>query len=141
FEHQHITFTQSVMHHLAENNTAVVSCDQRHHPSSMLLHLDTNQVQTERFKHQIAASEPLKKQLWQQTIKAKILNQSKVLEIRGHNPEALVYLSTQVKSGDTTNQEANAARRYWSKLFGDNFTRERYGVEPNPALNYGYAVL
>lgn len=142
FEHPQITFTQSVMQLLAENNTAVVFCDTKFHPSSMLLHLDTNQVQTERFKAQINASEPLKKQLWQQTIKQKIINQAKVLELsHKEGTEALTYLSKQVLSGDTTNQEAQAARRYWSKLFDEKFTRERYGIEPNPALNYGYAIL
>jgi CRISPR-associated protein Cas1 len=142
FEHPHITFTQSVMQHLAENNTAVVFCDAKFHPSSMLLHLDTNQVQTERFKAQINASEPLKKQLWQQTIKHKIINQAAVLALSDkEGAEALTYLSKQVLSGDTSNQEAQAARRYWSKLFEESFTRERYGIEPNPALNYGYAIL
>ncbi|MBL4651336.1 MAG: type II CRISPR-associated endonuclease Cas1 [Flavobacteriales bacterium] len=142
FEHPHITFTQSVMQHLAANNTAVVFCDEKYHPSSMLLHLDTNHVQTERFKAQIATSEPLKKQLWQQTIKAKITNQAFVLQkTNKEGVEALQYLSRQVLSGDSTNQEAQAARRYWSKLFGSDFTRERYGKEPNPALNYGYAIL
>lgn len=142
FEHPQITFTQSVMQLLAENNTAVVFCDARFHPSSMLLHLDTNQVQTERFKAQITASEPLKKQLWQQTIKAKIKNQANTLKVAGKEGEdALLYLSKQVLSGDSTNQEAQAARRYWSKLLGKEFNRHRYGDEPNPALNYGYAIL
>ncbi len=108
----------------------------------MLLHLDTNQVQTERFKSQINASEPLKKQLWQQTIKQKILNQAAVLDkCQKEGAEALRYLSKQVLSGDVTNQEAQAARRYWNKLLEVDFTRERYGKDPNPALNYGYAIL
>lgn len=142
FEHPHITFTQSVMQHLSANNTAVVFCDEKYHPSSMLLHLDTNQVQTERFKAQINASEPIKKQLWQQTVKAKIINQADLLDKKNTDGSAaLQHLSRHVLSGDASNQEAQAARRYWSKLFGKNFTRERYGVEPNPALNYGYAIL
>ncbi len=141
FEHPHITFTQSVMQLLAENNTAVIFCDARHHPSSMLMHLDTNQVQTERFKHQINASEPLKKQLWQQTIKAKLNNQAAVLDLYDREGNALRYLSKQVQSGDVTNQEAQGARRYWSQLFDADFKRERYGTGANPALNYGYAIL
>lgn len=141
FEHPHITFTQSVMQLLAENNTAVIFCDQKHHPSSMLFHLDTHYIQTERFKHQIDASEPLKKQLWQQTIKQKILNQARVLETQGKNPEPLKHKASKVKSGDPTNEEAKAARIYWSGLFHDDFRRERFGDAPNPALNYGYAIL
>jgi len=141
FEHPHITFTQSVMQLLAENNTAVIFCDQKFHPSSMLFHLDTHYIQTEKFKHQINASEPLKKQLWQQTIKQKINNQGDLLKKSGKNAEALYYKAKQVKSGDSTNEEAQAARKYWSVLFDGNFTRERFGDAPNPALNYGYAIL
>ncbi|HLR77156.1 MAG TPA: CRISPR-associated endonuclease Cas1, partial [Balneolaceae bacterium] len=73
-DHQQITFTQAVIQHLAENNTAVIFCDQSHHPASMLFHLDGHQTQTERFRAQIEATKPLKKQLWKQTVKAKIRN-------------------------------------------------------------------
>ncbi|MBK8927427.1 MAG: type II CRISPR-associated endonuclease Cas1 [Crocinitomicaceae bacterium] len=141
FEHPHITFTQSVMQLLAENNASVIFCDQKFHPSSMLFHLDTHYIQHEKFKHQINASEPLKKQLWQQTIKNKINNQGDLLKQNGKNAEALYYKAKQVKSGDSTNEEAQAARKYWSELFGDNFIRERSGDAPNPDLNYGYAIL
>ncbi|MEX1001532.1 MAG: type II CRISPR-associated endonuclease Cas1 [Crocinitomicaceae bacterium] len=141
FEHPHITFTQSVMQLLAENNTAVIFCDQKFHPSSMLFHLDTHYIQTEKFKHQINASEPLKKQLWQQTVKQKIVNQADVLTMQQKDAEALYYKAKQVKSGDSTNEEAKAARQYWTRLFGESFRRERFGEAPNPALNYGYAIL
>lgn len=141
FEHPQITFTQSVIQHLAKNNTAVVFCDDKHHPSSMLLHLDTHQIQTVHFRNQINATEPLKKRLWQQTIQQKLRNQAKVLELTGKEPQMVSSLVDKVLSGDTSNKEALAAKRYWSKLLGKSFTRERYGVAPNPALNYGYAIL
>lgn len=141
FEHPNITFTQSVMQLMAKNNTAVIFCDDKHHPCSMLLHLDTNLVQTEIFRHQVNAGEPLKKQLWQQTVKYKIRNQAELLAHFNLNSEALKYIATQVKSGDSTNEEAQAARRYWPHLFGSKFTRKRFGISPNPALNYGYAIL
>ncbi len=141
FDHREITFTQSVMQLLAENNVAVIFCDERHHPGSMLFHLDTNQVQNERFRAQVAASEPLKKQLWQQTVKAKIRNQAAMLKHIGQEYEDLIYLSKQVKSGDIDNAEAQASRRYWPKLFGSNFLRDRFGMPPNPSLNYGYSIL
>jgi len=141
FEHSQITFTQSVMQLLAENNTAVVFCDTRHHPSSLLLHLDTNTIQAELFRHQVEATLPLKKQLWRQTVKAKISNQARLLDLLKLDGEALHYMATRVKSGDTTGLEAKAARKYWPRLFAGNFTRERYGQAPNPALNYGYAII
>ena len=137
-----ITFTQSVMQELAENNVAVVICDKTHHPSSMLFPLDGNTLQAERFRHQIDASEPLKKQLWQQTIKAKIKNQAQLFNQLGKNDAALKHYSTKVLSGDTTNEEAQAARHYWKYLFGDkSFIRDRSGSPPNNILNFGYTIL
>ena len=139
--HPHITFTQSFIQKAAHFNVAVVFCDERYHPSSMLFHLDTNQVQNERYRCQIEISQSLKKQLWQQTIKAKIKNQAAVVTYIGKDDQALKYISNQVKSGDSSNEEAQAARRYWPQLFEEDFTREREGVHVNPALNYGYAIL
>ena len=141
FEHPQITFTQSVMQLMAKNNTAVIFCNENHHPSSMLLHLDTNTIQTERFIAQIKATEPLKKQLWQQTIKAKLLNQAAVLRNRGLNHTPLLHKATMVLSGDSSNEEAKGARIYWKTLFGNGFKRDRFGDGPNSALNYGYAIL
>ncbi len=141
FEHPQITFTQSVIQHLAENNTAAIFCDARHHPTSMLLHLDTHNLQGEQFKHQVQATEPLKKQLWKQTIIAKIKNQARLLDLVGRDGQALHYIATQVQSGDAGGMEAKAARKYWQRLFPVDFLRDRYGNAPNPALNYGYAIL
>lgn len=142
FDNQQITFTQSVIQDLAANNTAVVFCDKKHLPSSMLFHLDTNTVQTELFTAQIKASEPLKKNLWKQIIKYKIKNQAEVLRKINKNYKPLLHLSSQVKSGDITNREAVASKYYWQNIFEvPDFKRQRYGMPPNPSLNYGYAVL
>lgn len=140
-DHPQITFTQSVIQRLAANNAAVIFCDEKHHPASMLFNLDSHQTQTEHFRAQVEASEPLKKQLWKQTVKAKIRNQASMLEFTDQDGEALRYMARQVKSGDTTNQEARASRFYWPLLFGDDFIRRRFGHPPNNLLNYGYAVL
>jgi CRISP-associated protein Cas1 len=140
-DNREITFTQSVLSELAANNTAVIICDNKHLPVSMMFHLDTNQVQNEKFRAQVSASEPLKKQMWQQTVKAKIKNQAAMLKHAGKSDEALLFIASQVKSGDTTNEEAQASRRYWGQLFGANFVREREGMPPNPSLNYGYTIL
>ena len=141
FDNPAIIITQNLIQRFSENNVAVVFCDSRHHPSSMLLHLDTNNIQTEIFNAQINAKEPLKKQLWQQTIKTKIKNQAAVLNYIGKKGSPLTSISKKVLSGDTSNIEARAARIYWKSLFGKDFTRDRYGLPPNNALNYGYAIL
>lgn len=140
-DNQQITFTQAVIQRLADNNTAVIFCDTKHLPTSMLFHLDSHQTQTERFRAQIEASKPLKKQLWKQTVKAKIRNQAAMLDFSGQNGDGLRYMARQVKSGDTGNKEAHASRAYWPQLFGNNFLRKRFGLPPNNMLNYGYAVL
>lgn len=142
-EHQQITISHYLLDKLASNNVAVVTCNETHHPSGMLLPLEGNTIQSERFRAQIEASEPLKKQLWQQTVKAKIINQAEVLKKWNIQHKLLANLSQAVNSGDTGNNEAKAAAYYWSNLFPPawNFFRKREGPPPNNLLNYGYAIL
>lgn len=142
-EHQQITISQYLLDKLVANNAAVIICNETHHPSGMLLPLESNTIQSERFRAQIEASEPLKKQLWQQTVKAKIINQASVLKKWSMQHNYLVTLSQEVKSGDAGNNEAKAAAYYWSQLFPDawQFYRKREGSPPNNLLNYGYAIL
>ncbi len=142
-EHQQITLTHYLLDKLVQNNTAVITCDQKMHPSGMLLNLEGNTIQSERFRAQIEATEPLKKQLWQQTVQAKIANQAAVLDQWAINSNRLKTLQKTVKSGDTDNHEAQAAAYYWSHLFPEiwQFFRKREGPPPNNLLNYGYAIL
>lgn len=143
-DHRRITITTGLMEALLENTCAVITCDSRSMPHGLVLPLSGNTLQSERFRHQIDASLPLKKQLWQQTIKAKIENQADVLEACIHSGvKCMKIWAGEVKSGDTNNIEARAAAYYWRNMFPnvENFTREREGVPPNNLLNYGYAIL
>ena len=152
-DHQQITISQALLAKLLHNNTAVITCDNTHHPTGMLLNLDGHTLQSKVFAAQIGASEPLKKQLWQQTIAAKIQNQAAALgavkeagNLFGEPDKLLMNMARDVKSGDSDNLEAQAAGYYWKRLFapgprGHPFTRDRYGDPPNNLLNYGYAIL
>ncbi len=143
-DHYQVTLTHAVLHKLLDNNAAVITCNDKHHPTGLLLNLDGHTQQSEKFKAQIEASEPLKKQLWQQTIKAKIQNQAAVLAKWELDNSYLKRYVQLVLSGDTSNQEAQAARYYWKVLFNEEdpfFIRERFGEYPNNFLNYGYAIL
>jgi CRISPR-associated protein Cas1 len=140
-DHQQITITQGALLTLIENNAAVISCNETHHPIGMLLPLEGHSLQSARFRDQIEASEPLKKNLWAQTVKAKIINQGLLLKNYNKNVNTLRELARNVTSGDTNNCEARAAAVYWRELFGENFNRERHGEPPNNLLNYGYAIL
>lgn len=141
-EHPQITLSMGVVSALTENNVALVFCDATHHPRSLLLNLDGNSIQSEVFASQLESSLPLKKNLWKQTVEAKILNQMLLLKKLGKKHQDLAIYRDGVKSGDPTNQEAVAARVYWKRLFSHlEFKRERDGKFPNNGLNYGYAIL
>ena len=140
-DNRQITITHGLMEALLENNAAIVTCDSSRMPVGLLLPLSGNTIQNERFREQIDASLPLKKQLWQQTVQAKIVNQAIVLKTcRCAEVRNMHKWVDEVRSGDTENMEARAAAYYWANLF-KNFRRDREGVPPNNLLNYGYAIL
>ncbi len=143
-DHPQITITQRAMALLLENNALIITTDSKHLPVGMFLNLDGNTLQSNRFQKQIEASEPLKKQLWLQTVQAKIQNQAAVLKQLGKDVKRMEYLAKTVNSGDTNNCEAQAASYYWKLVFEDfvdGFSRLPEGNSPNHLLNYGYAIL
>jgi CRISPR-associated protein Cas1 len=142
-DHQQITIGSALLSKLLESNVALVSCNNIHLPTGLMLNLDGNSLQSQKFRAQLNASIPLKKQLWQQTVTAKIANQMAVLDKLGRPTAYLQNLSGAVRSGDPDNQEAKAASYYWKQLFGtdSDFVRDRIGSPPNNLLNYGYAIL
>ena len=143
-DNRRITVTSGVLEALLENNAAVITCDQRSMPVGLLLPLCGNTTQNERFRDQLDASVPLKKQLWQQTVRQKIQNQAYVLaQVTGKEEKAMNVWADNIRSGDPDNIEARAAAYYWRYLFPDipTFVRGREGEPPNNLLNYGYAIL
>ena len=141
-EDQQITLTNGLLTKLIQNKAAVVNCNQQHLPVSLMQPLVGHTEQTERIRHQLNASLPLKKNLWQQTVTMKIENQANHLFRRGKNHKKLAKWAKEVKSGDIENHEAVAAAYYWQNLFDiDGFNRYQKGIPPNNLLNYGYAIL
>ncbi len=112
-DHQQITITHSVIAKLLANNVALITCDDIHHPTGLMLNLDGHTLQSQRFQAQLDASVPLKKQLWQQTVAAKIINQANLLAQYRIANKTLLNLAAKVKSGDSDNCEAQAANYYW----------------------------
>ncbi|OXU14956.1 type II CRISPR-associated endonuclease Cas1 [Sedimentisphaera salicampi] len=142
-DNQATTYTHSVLTRLLDFGAAVVLCNGEHHPAGMLLAIDSNSIQTERHRHQIEASLPLKKRLWKQLVQAKISHQAAV--VKTENPRAsksIEQLAAKVRSGDKSNVEARASKLYWKYFLGSrNFKRLRGGAPPNNLLNYGYMIL
>ncbi len=143
-DHQQVTITHALIAALLDNTVALITCNDKRMPMGMLLPLHGNTTHNERFRNQIESSLPLKKQLWQQTVKAKIENQAAVLQQYTLKSVANLYvMARDVKSGDPDNYEAQAAVYYWKNIFSDkpDFVREQNGEPPNHLLNYGYAIL
>ena len=143
FENPQICFSHSVINRFVSENVAVIFCDSNHLPQSLLYPLNSHSSLHLITSFQLKASEVLKKNLWKQTISAKIHNQAMLLKKLNLPFVDLMELAKNITAGDKDNKEAYAARIYWKRLFAhiDNFTREREGVPPNNALNYGYTIL
>ncbi|MDR1055399.1 MAG: type II CRISPR-associated endonuclease Cas1 [Prevotellaceae bacterium] len=143
-DNKRITITHGLIEELLENNVALVTCDSTRMPVGLMLPLCGHSTQTEHFREQIEVTQPLKKQLWQQTVKAKIKNQAILLEsTRNIDSIPLFKWAEDVKSGDPDNYEAQAAAYFWMNILPDipDFRRHREGIPPNNLLNYGYAIL
>lgn len=139
-DHYQIILSHKLILMLQQNNVAIISCDESHMPLGLMLPMNGHVLHSERLKDQINISEPLRKQLWKQTVEAKIFQQKALLSKLGFVEEPMQNYLVNVKSGDSTNMEGIAAQYYWRQLF-DNFTRERDGDAPNNFLNFGYAIL
>jgi CRISPR-associated protein Cas1 len=143
-DHQGTSYTHCVFTELLRCGAAVVLCGGNHHPSGMLLPIESNSIQTERFRQQIEAKEPVKKRLWKQIVRAKIKHQAKLAGKDSDVYKALMALRERVRSGDPENVEAQASRKFWPVYMQDliaSFRRDIDGAPPNNLLNYGYMVM
>ncbi|MBL7013493.1 MAG: type II CRISPR-associated endonuclease Cas1 [Candidatus Marinimicrobia bacterium] len=141
-DHYAISISKTLLSRCVENNTAILTADDKHMPNAWFMPLEGNAVQQKHFRIQMKAGVPLKKRLWKQTILAKIKNQSDLLKSQSIPDKYLIENAKKVKSGDPGNIEGRVARYYWQRLFNPfSFKRERFGGPPNNLLNYGYAIL
>lgn len=134
-----ITTTANLIAELSSSGTTVIVCDGKHLPSSIIVPYSQHSRQAKVSRQQLAMSQPLKKQLWQRIIEQKIRNQAAVLDKFHYDSAYVADLANDVRSGDNTNRESQAARAYFSALL-DDVTR-RKPLWHNAALNYGYAMV
>jgi len=139
--HPAVRYTHAVLTGIAAHGGSVVLCNEKRLPAAMLLPLEANWLQAGRFAQQAAAPLPTKKKLWKQLVRAKVIAQARLLMRVAGDDCGLLELAKRVRSGDSTNIEAQASRRYWPALFGAGFSRDPDGGGVNSLLNYGYAVL
>lgn len=136
-----LSYTNNLLVALTERGAPLVLCAANHNAVGMLWPIDGNFQQAKRFDAQLAATRPTHKRLWAEVVRSKLQQQAAALEAAGQPFVPLSALIAKVRSGDPDNIEAQAARRYWSLLFGDDFRRDQYGGGINSLLNYGYTVL
>jgi CRISP-associated protein Cas1 len=136
-----LTYSNHALVELCNRGVPVVLCGANHLPAAIVWPVDSHHVQTGRMNDQIVASLPLRKRLWTQLVRAKILAQAATLAAVGAPDDGFLLLSRKVRAGDPDNVEAEAARRYWPLLLGSEFRRDKDGDGINGLLNYGYAVL
>lgn len=140
-DHWQITVSHQLIQRMMGRNVVIISCDAHHLPHGIMLPLHGHTEHSDRIKDQLEASEPLKKQLWKQTVECKIENQKEVLRRLGNYYEPMLEYQKNVKSGDSTNMEGIAAQHYWKYLISLDFLRQRFGDSPNQFFNFGYSVL
>jgi len=135
------TFTNAALTEIAEGGGLVILCGADHMPAAYVLPVVGNALQVGRKLLQVQATRRVRNRVWQQLVRAKILNQA-VASPCEQTRRQLERLARTVQAGDRKNAEAQAARVYWSTwLQGATFERDRYGPPPNNFLNYGYMVL
>lgn len=141
-ESPQISLTSALLAKCQDNGVPLITCDDTHIPNGVLLPFLPHSRQSKVARMQLSWSEPFRKRLWQRVVQTKITNQAKCLQMctNEENATRVFALSKHVESGDAGNIEAQAAREYWTRLFGNDFRRDGYGTI-NAALNYGYAVL
>ena len=136
-----ITVTSPLLAALAEQGAALVVADARHMPAGLRLPLAGSTLHAATLRSQIEASVPRRKQVWQTIIRAKVAAQAALLKAEKGTDKGLLALSRAVRSDDAGNVEAQAARLYFTALFGRGFKRDHEAPGLNALLNYGYAVL
>jgi CRISP-associated protein Cas1 len=131
-----------LMSELAKAKVPLIVTDEKLNPVGEYLPLYGAHNTSKRILEQLGWTEPAKKRVWQRVVKDKIAHQARILETRSRGLEADILKKDipEVRSGDTTNREAHAARVYFAGLFGADFSREDDSAI-NAALNYGYAII
>lgn len=136
-----ITFSSNLITSLSKRGIPLITCGSNHLPIAITWPVDGHYSQGFRMEAQAAAPLPLKKRIWKDLVKAKITNQALILTYFDLPAQRLYRLVSEVKTGDETNCEAQAAQYYWPKIMGEKFRRDRAAPGANQLLNYGYMIL
>jgi CRISPR-associated protein Cas1 len=141
-----VKLAPAVMYHFASKDVVCLFCDWKGLPiSGMYPWINAHGRVAARQRAQASLSLPRSKNAWARIVKAKINGQAKTLELlEREDVEKLRRLAQRVRSGDSENVEAQAARAYWHALFGkEGFSRlpGQSAGGRNDLLDYAYTIL
>ncbi len=147
-----VSYSSQLLAALSEFGVMLVVCDRTHLPAGYLIPVNGYYAQSKILNAQITLSTPLKKSIWKRLVEAKIREQAQCIIQSTKKKdvfEKLLNLSKTVLSGDSSNNEALAARIYWKALFNRDFERIKdTSVDSddvyntiNICLNYGYSIM
>lgn len=137
-----VSMTSALLIELMKRKIKVIFCDEKHNPHSELISYYGDSISSRRLSEQLSWTKEAKGSIWAFVIKAKINNQSYVLQkLSNDNSFLLSSYCESVEFDDATNREGHAAKLYFNRVFGEGFNRSDDNNELNVFLNYGYSLL
>ena len=136
-----VSITSALLAELIKQKVKVIFCDEKRNPSSELIPYYGDSISYQRINEQIKWKESIKHLVWQKIVQEKIKQQAYVLSKK--MPDEAIILSNyakEVELDDATNREGHAAKFYFNRLYGENFSRNS-SDKINTFLNYGYTLL
>lgn len=136
-----VSITSALLAELIKQKVKVIFCDEKRNPSSELIPYYGDSISYQRINEQIKWKENIKHLVWQKIVQEKIKQQAYVLSKK--MPDEAIILSNyakEVELDDATNREGHAAKFYFNRLYGENFSRGS-SDKINTFLNYGYTLL
>lgn len=141
-ENPAVSLTGCLLEALISKKVRVIFCDSRHNPQSELVPYYGSHDCSRKIRNQLKWSEKLQGEIWTMIVKEKIRKQGKFLSDLGYKAEAgmLRKYVEELVYQDESNREGHAAKVYFNKIFGMDFTREQDSAV-NAALDYGYSLI
>ncbi|MFV0382020.1 MAG: type II CRISPR-associated endonuclease Cas1 [Breznakia sp.] len=143
FSHEQTTITIPLLTALVKNNVGVIISDQKKDPMGIFLPFNQHSLVFKQLNTQLHWKLTKKKKLWKFIVEDKIKSEAKLLAYLEGELHVITQLNNfcdDVKSDDSSNREAMAARLYYTHIFGNEFVRHTE-TTLNFALDYGYKIV
>lgn len=142
-ENTAVSLTTALIAELSKRNIKVIFCDTKRNPICELTNYYGSYDCSQKIKYQIDWNNDLKKIVWTEIIRDKIVKQSEFLNEIGNIRESdmLISYANELEYNDPTNREGHAAKVYFNSLFGKDFNRNDDSNIINSALDYGYSII